>query len=67
MPPKVTVVPKISALAPSPESVAVHELVVQETFSEEQPASGARASAPASSPAARRGRRVVERVDMPRA
>jgi hypothetical protein len=64
IPPNVTVVPRISASAPSPERVAVQELVVHETFSEpmEQPASGARTRPPARRPAARRAVRGVEDV-----
>ena len=60
MPPKVTVVPRISASAPSPESVAVHELVVHETLSElkVQALSGASSSPPANRPAAIRAVRV---------
>jgi hypothetical protein len=62
-------VPKISALAPSPESFAVQELVEQDTLFEvnEQPASGTRAMVAASAPPAIRAARAFGVEDMARA
>ena len=67
MPPNVSVVPRISASAPSPDSVAVHELVEHDTLFEvnEQPASGTSAAAPASTPAAIRAARAFGVEGMP--
>ena len=67
-PSKDRVVPRISASAPSPDSVTVHELVEHETFSEPklklQAVSRASSSPAASSPEAiRTGRRVIEDMD----
>jgi len=69
VPPKDSVVPRMSAAAPSPVSVTEHELVVQDTLFDvkEQPATEISASAPAIRPAASRAVRDVDVGDMPAA
>ncbi len=59
--PRDSVVPRISASAPSPLSVTLHDDPEQLTLSEVklQPVSAARATPPASSPAVRRDVRVA--------